>query len=141
MPTKGRHLKQRMSSITKAVPGLQQLKQIFIINCLDTCPRLSLQPGVLHNVPRTFLFHVWASAGGHQPSLSVCSSRVPHSGNSVVCRCCVYPNLFSSYAFGIWPWSFHERRPYYRPKCGSQNMPPCPLFKCRCWEHTEGRSV
>lgn len=62
-----------------------------------------LGAGVLYSVSRTFAFQVWGPAGGHRSSLSGWSSEFPHSGNAVMCRCCIYPNLFSPYAVRIWP--------------------------------------
>lgn len=118
MPSKGRHLKQRKSSSTKVVPGLQHLKQIFITNSLDhMCPRLSLQPGRSepHNVSCTFLFQLWGPAGGHQPSLpavpEVLTVGTQWCGDVVCTQIFTPPN-----AFRIWPWSWHEEKTILQTK-------------------------
>lgn len=55
MPTKGGHLKKRLSSSTKVVHGLQKLTRIFITNNLDhMCLHLQSGAGVLHSVSFTF---------------------------------------------------------------------------------------
>jgi len=63
MPAKGGHLKKRMSS-TKVVPGLQQLKQIFITNNLNhVYPRLSLPTAMSRHAPYSVVYLCFPGLG------------------------------------------------------------------------------